>query len=101
MARLAHGVINLDDPFGVALAARLEGRVNRIGYCLERAGAKPRRRASRYPAGRAHISVGPGGVAFDIDGAGAQGVRIASPVLGRFNVSNLLAVAATAGCFRL
>jgi murE/murF fusion protein len=90
---LKHAVINLDDTFGLQLAARLRDRINRIGYCIDR------------PALAEHVDsllvarnvmVGADGVEFDIAGPPAIGIaHVTTRVLGWFNVSNLLSVAAT------
>jgi UDP-N-acetylmuramoyl-L-alanyl-D-glutamate--2,6-diaminopimelate ligase len=74
-------VLNLDDPFGAELAARLKGRVRTIGYTLADAdGADLVLRA-------AQLAQTGTGTAFEVDG-----VRYAAPVIGRFNAANLLAV---------
>jgi UDP-N-acetylmuramoyl-L-alanyl-D-glutamate--2,6-diaminopimelate ligase len=77
-------VINLDDAVGVDLGRRLAGRgIRRIGFSL-----------SPPPADCAddlllaeEISFKDGGVRFKV-----RGVRIVAPLVGRFNVSNLMAV---------
>jgi len=74
-------VLNLDDPFGAALAARLRGRVPTIGYTL--AGAGGADRVLRAEG----LTQTDAGTAFEVDG-----VRYAAPVVGRFNAANLLAV---------
>lgn len=81
---LATAVINLDDAVGRDLAGRLAGRgVRRIGFAL-----------SPPPAGCADelllgedLSFRNGGVSFVV-----RGTPIVAPLVGRFNVSNLLAV---------
>lgn len=74
-------VLNLDDPFGRKLAADLNGRTPTIGYTLNDAtGADRVLRATE-------IEETTQGIAFTVDG-----VRIEAPVIGRFNVANLLAV---------
>jgi UDP-N-acetylmuramoyl-L-alanyl-D-glutamate--2,6-diaminopimelate ligase len=67
MPGLQSAVLNLDDPFGVELARRLEGKVRTIGYSLE-----PR----EAPVDQKLLA--------------DAGLRI--PALGRFNVSNALGV---------
>jgi UDP-N-acetylmuramoyl-L-alanyl-D-glutamate--2,6-diaminopimelate ligase len=78
---LRAAVVNLDDPFGAQLVKTLAGRVRTIGYTLE-----DRRGGDQTLAARD----------LDLDGAGLtftlDGVRIAAPVVGRFNAANLLAV---------
>jgi UDP-N-acetylmuramoyl-L-alanyl-D-glutamate--2,6-diaminopimelate ligase len=74
-------VLNLDDPFGRDLAARLRGKLRTIGYTLENAsGTDSVLRAENFSESGA-------GIAFSLDG-----IRFAAPVVGRFNASNLLAV---------
>ncbi|MFN3884821.1 MAG: Mur ligase family protein, partial [Rhodocyclaceae bacterium] len=81
---LEHAVLNLDDPFGRELAARLAGRVPTIGYTLgDERGADRVLRAT-------DLSESGSGIAFTLDG-----VRISAPVIGRFNAANLLAVTGT------
>lgn len=78
---LGCAVLNLDDPFGVELAARLKGNVRTIGYTLEDAvGTDVVLRAS-------DLSESGGGIAFTLDGVDCR-----APVVGRFNAANLLAV---------
>ncbi len=78
---LGHAVLNLDDPFGRALAARLAGRVATIGYTLGDATG-----CDRVLAATDLMESG-GALAFTLDG-----LRFEAPVVGRFNASNLLAV---------
>jgi len=90
---LAHAVLNLDDVQGVRLARMLAGgRVSRAGYsCI--AGAAARAGLERHA--EAHdIDVKPGGIAFTVQSSWGE-ARIRSPLLGRFNVSNLLGVLTT------
>ncbi|MDA8261148.1 MAG: UDP-N-acetylmuramoyl-L-alanyl-D-glutamate--2,6-diaminopimelate ligase [Betaproteobacteria bacterium] len=80
---LAAAVLNLDDPAGVELAAKLKSRVRVIGYALgdaDDAGVDQMLRA-----GNLHMAAS--GIEFDL-----HGVHFAAPVVGRFNASNLLAV---------
>ncbi len=92
---LKHAVLNLDDGFGLQLAARLKGRLNRIGFCLE--GPDLAAMSAQVDALLvAHnVVVSPAGVEFDIEAGSAGSVHAKSAMLGRFNVSNLLGVAAT------
>lgn len=78
---LKTAVINLDDPFGAQLAARLAGRLRVIGYTLEGHSG-----ADEVLAAEA-LAMTETGLAFTLNG-----VRIEAPVVGRFNASNLLAV---------
>jgi len=90
---LKHAVLNLDDVQGVRLARVLTGRgVNRAGYsCF--AGVAARSGLERYA--EAHeIDVSPEGIAFGLESSWGK-ARIESALLGRFNVSNLLAVLTT------
>lgn len=78
---LGHAVLNLDDAFGRHLAAQLAGRTPTIGYTLSDAGGCDRVLAAR------DIVEGDRQLRFTLDG-----VPFTAPVIGRFNVSNLLAV---------
>jgi UDP-N-acetylmuramoyl-L-alanyl-D-glutamate--2,6-diaminopimelate ligase len=83
MPGLGATVINLDDPFGIDLARRLRGRLPTLGYTLENASAD----ADEVLCAE-NLRMGAAGIEFELRGA-----TIAAPVVGRFNVSNLLAVA--------
>jgi len=88
---LAHAVLNLDDVLGVRIAQTLAGgAVERIGYTLT-PGAGVRGGTERHL--EAHdIALSEEGIAFTL--VGSWGVaRVASALLGRFNVANLLGVA--------
>ncbi|MDP2826392.1 MAG: UDP-N-acetylmuramoyl-L-alanyl-D-glutamate--2,6-diaminopimelate ligase [Sulfuritalea sp.] len=79
---LGAAVLNFDDPVGVELAAKLKRRLHTIGYALgdaEGAGTDEILRAE-------NLAMGPAGVEFDL-----HGVHFSVPVVGRFNVSNVLA----------
>ncbi|HEU0154279.1 MAG TPA: UDP-N-acetylmuramoyl-L-alanyl-D-glutamate--2,6-diaminopimelate ligase [Arenimonas sp.] len=77
-------VVNLDDAFGPALLARAPAAARRIGLS-SRGHADATLRADR-------VALAPAGLRFDlVEGDARQAV--ASPLLGRFNVDNLLAVA--------
>jgi UDP-N-acetylmuramoyl-L-alanyl-D-glutamate--2,6-diaminopimelate ligase len=78
---LGAAVVNLDDPFGERLAKSLARRVRTIGYTLA-----DRQGGDRTLAAR-DLSMSGAGLSFTLDG-----VRIAAPVVGRFNAANLLAV---------
>ncbi len=83
---LKAAVLNLDDPFGRTLLSQLPDHLQGVGVSSRgQAGATVRAEALRLDAR---------GIAFDliIDG---QVHAVASPLLGRFNVDNLLAVAGT------
>ena len=78
---LSAAVLNLDDPFGADLAVRLRGRLHVIGYTLgPDAGGEDVLRAE-------NLGMSAAGVEFNL-----RGVHFTAPVVGRFNVSNLLAV---------
>jgi UDP-N-acetylmuramoyl-L-alanyl-D-glutamate--2,6-diaminopimelate ligase len=78
---LGAAVLNLDDPFGAELAVRLRGRLHITGYTLgPDAGGEDVLRAER-------LGMSAAGVEFDL-----RGVHFTAPVVGRFNVANLLAV---------
>jgi UDP-N-acetylmuramoyl-L-alanyl-D-glutamate--2,6-diaminopimelate ligase len=79
-------VINLDDVFGIELLAQVADGVKRIGV------------SSRGHAGAAlaaeNSTLTPAGLRFDVVEFGVRH-SVASPLLGRFNIDNLLAVAGT------
>ena len=83
---LRAAAVNLDDAFGRELYARVRGKVRAFGF------------SSRGAAG---ASVRAEDLVLDADGigfllhAGGQAHPVRSPLLGRFNVDNLLAVATT------
>jgi UDP-N-acetylmuramoyl-L-alanyl-D-glutamate--2,6-diaminopimelate ligase len=89
-ATLTHVVTNLDDALGVRIGAQVAGRrVARIGYTLQ---PEAGRRAGLETFLEAHdIRHDRTGLAFDVVASQGQG-RIDSRMVGRFNVSNLLAV---------
>jgi len=91
---LKYAVINIDDPMGVRLMARLADRIDRIAYCI--AGKSPVAEhvedEGRITA--SNIRYGDTGVRFTVtcDWGIAE---VMAPVWGEFNVSNLLAVFGT------
>ena len=91
-AGLEFAVINLDDPFGYALVQRTVGTGPKtIGYTA--AGVRP-------PAGVGMLSAesivtGPDGLSFVLAGDWGR-AAVSASLLGRFNVSNLLAVTGAA-----
>ena len=80
---LGAAVVNLDDPFGLELLRRLRGRLPTLGYTL----GKPSGEADEILCAE-DLHMGAAGIEFTIRGA-----AISAPVVGRFNASNLLAVA--------
>lgn len=78
---LGAAVINLDDPFGAELDARLAGRVRTIGYTLTGEVSRGETLAAQ------DFEMTGTGIAFTLNGR-----RIEVPVIGRFNAANLLAV---------
>ncbi len=83
MPGLGAAVLNLDDPFGIELAQRLRGRLPTLGYTLGHAAT-----ACDDVLRAEDLRMGAAGIEFEL-----RGVTIAAPVVGRFNASNLLAVA--------
>jgi UDP-N-acetylmuramoyl-L-alanyl-D-glutamate--2,6-diaminopimelate ligase len=77
-------VINLDDAFGATLIGQVAAGVERFGFS-SRGHADALLRAEK-------LQLSPEGLAFDLVEAGARHA-VASPLLGRFNIDNLLAVA--------
>ena len=88
---LTHAVVNIDDPMGVRLMARLADRIDRIAYCIagKSAVAEHVEDEGRLTASDLHYD--DAGVRFTVtsDWGTAQ---VQAPVWGEFNVSNLLAV---------
>jgi len=84
---LRAAVINVDDAFGSELAARLAPDVRRLRYAVDATDAEVRARGVRSSAA---------GLAFELVTPWGSG-PVASPLLGRFNVHNLLAVAGCLG----
>lgn len=87
MPGLAAAVINLDDEQGRRLAADLPGDVARIGFAIDEAAAEVR---------ATELELHANGLRFLLRTPWGEG-RVESRLLGRFNVSNLLAVAAGLG----
>jgi UDP-N-acetylmuramoyl-L-alanyl-D-glutamate--2,6-diaminopimelate ligase len=87
---LAHAVLNLDDALGVRIAQALgRGSVERVGYSTA-AGAAAASGLEQWL--EAHdIGFSAAGLRFTL--VSSQGsVRVATPLVGRFNVANLLGV---------
>lgn len=87
MPGLAAAAINLDDECGRRFFSELPAGVSAIGFGIEHADASVR--ASR-------IETRAAGLGFDLHTPWGE-ARIESRLLGRFNVSNLLAVVASLG----
>jgi UDP-N-acetylmuramoyl-L-alanyl-D-glutamate--2,6-diaminopimelate ligase len=84
MPGLKAAVINLDDAFGAALVVKMKGCCKVMGYTL----------ASGHPAEAVddllqaeNIEMGAAAVAFSV-----RGQHFTAPLVGRFNIANLLAV---------
>lgn len=85
--RLRLAVVNLDDPFGVELAAR-SAAAKVVGYTL---GDAPNGRQGAIRA--EELAETPFGTRFTLSAPNGR-ARVETALVGRFNVSNLLAVAA-------
>jgi UDP-N-acetylmuramoyl-L-alanyl-D-glutamate--2,6-diaminopimelate ligase len=83
---LRSAVVNVDDAFGRELAVQLPGHVRLLRYAIE---AQADVRAS-------NVRTSDDGLGFTLTTPWGAG-EIASPLLGRFNVYNLLAVAGCLG----
>jgi UDP-N-acetylmuramoyl-L-alanyl-D-glutamate--2,6-diaminopimelate ligase len=81
---LRAAVVNVDDAFGHSLFASLPDSLQRIGVSARGADG------ANVFAGNATLDVY--GIAFDLH-IGSETRRVHSPLLGRFNIDNLLAVA--------
>lgn len=79
-------VVNLDDPFGARLGLESARGVRRIGVSARGAAGASLRAED--------VVLAPEGLRFTLAEDGARHA-VASPLLGRFNVDNLLAVAGT------
>lgn len=91
---LQHAVINADDEFGRSLIDELHGKLNVIGYSITDI-------ESTVPMLRAtNISLNKIGLAANICTPWGDGL-LTSNLLGRFNVSNLLAVLAVLGIMQI
>jgi UDP-N-acetylmuramoyl-L-alanyl-D-glutamate--2,6-diaminopimelate ligase len=84
---LRAAVINIDDAFGRELAAQLPSHVLGLAYGIDAADAGIRAREVRTSGA---------GLKFQLSTPWGEG-EVASPLLGRFNVYNLLAVAGCLG----
>jgi UDP-N-acetylmuramoyl-L-alanyl-D-glutamate--2,6-diaminopimelate ligase len=102
---LKYAVLNLDDPFGAALARRIEGAgVEVIGYGFtESPGRMPHSTASHFGMSRSekfrvmrgrNLKPSSQGMMFHIEFE-SEHFEFKTEVIGRFNASNLLAVLAT------
>ncbi len=87
---LSHAVVNLDDAAGRRLAARLAGRsgLRVIGFTAKDAAA-PAPLALRLSAHAVRATAT--GLQFEVDDGGRR-IGVAVPLVGAFNVSNLLGV---------
>ncbi|MCD8472733.1 UDP-N-acetylmuramoyl-L-alanyl-D-glutamate--2,6-diaminopimelate ligase [Xylella taiwanensis] len=81
---LQAAVINVDDPFGVRLLHGVAHGVRRIAISS--------RGHTHADVGAQHLSLNAQGIAFDLV-IGTHRLPVHSPLMGRFNVDNLLAVA--------
>jgi UDP-N-acetylmuramoyl-L-alanyl-D-glutamate--2,6-diaminopimelate ligase len=88
---LKHAVINVDDEWGARFAGRLAGGgIEVITYGVEARGARHEaREKARLLA--SNIQLSEAGVRFHVASEWGEG-EVNAPVLGAFNVSNLLAV---------
>ncbi len=77
-----HAVINADDRFGEELIQQLSGKIKLYRYGLNASGVEAR---------ASDIQITERGLRARLDSVWGQGI-ISSPLLGRFNLSNLLAV---------
>ena len=85
MPGLQAAVLNMDDYFGRELAAKLHGKVRTIGYTLDNSIANDSGCDQVLIA--KNLSFRATGVTFEVDGQ-----PFSAPVVGRFNVANLLAL---------
>ena len=92
---LTHAVINIDDPMGVRLMARLADRIDRIAYCIAGKSAVVEHVEDEGRITASNLRYDDTGARFtvtgDWNGTPTQ-AEVSAPVWGEFNVSNLLAV---------
>ncbi len=92
-AGLGHAVLNLDDALGVRIAHMLAfGPVRRVGYSVARGAAAASGLEHWLEACDATVSAE--GIAFRLESSWG-GCAIRAPLVGRFNVANLLGVIGT------
>lgn len=84
---LRSAVINVDDPFGRRLSATLGSRIEAVSYGLS---LKPPAEGSLWLT-TSELALTPSGLEMQIRGSWGKG-ELRSPLLGRFNAMNLLAV---------
>lgn len=92
MPGIKHAVINLDDPFGLELAASLKGRVDRIGYTLTH--REFGEDIAEVVLTASHLDAGGAGISFHVS-TREESAEAHAYLIGQFNVSNLLAVIGT------
>jgi UDP-N-acetylmuramoyl-L-alanyl-D-glutamate--2,6-diaminopimelate ligase len=86
---LQHAVVNLDDDFGVDLARR----IRRPGLTLMGYGFGGARATHALPIAGSEVRTDMSGLSFSVKTPWGS-ARVVSPVLGRFNASNLLGILA-------
>ncbi|TXF13178.1 UDP-N-acetylmuramoyl-L-alanyl-D-glutamate--2,6-diaminopimelate ligase [Pelomicrobium methylotrophicum] len=92
---LQHAVLNLDDPFGGHIAEELQGgKVPVLGYGLTDDAAWRAERLAVPLVQGSVLELSERGIRMQVRAPSGSGV-LESPMLGRFNAENLLAVAAT------
>ena len=89
---LKHAIVNVDDEWGAKLAEKLAGGELELITYGTKLGPRLRRGDIRLRGG--DIKLSEAGVRFHVDSDWGAG-EVRAPVLGAFNVSNLLAVLAT------
>ena len=93
-AGLKHAVINLDDPMGVRLMAKVADRIDRIAYCIDGVSPVAEFVEDEGRLTASELQFDANGVRFTV-GSDWGTAQVAAPVWGAFNVSNLLAVLGT------
>ena len=91
---LTHAVINIDDPMGVRLMARLADRIDRIAYCIAGKSAVVEHVEDEGRLTASDLHYDDAGVRFTVTSDWGK-AEVSAPVWGEFNVSNLLAVLGT------
>jgi len=88
---LRHVIINCDDAAGARLLARAQGKVSTIAYGIEEGVAAPTLLEADGVLRAQEMRVTASGTAFKVISSWGRG-EVMVPMLGAFNVSNLLAV---------
>lgn len=93
MSSLKYAVLNADDPFGLHLLNTLPSHLKIVGYSLD---PKITQKTTQHIILAENINLSIAGIHADLKTPWGKG-KLTSKLLGRFNLSNLLAVIAALG----